>query len=80
MQTNSQRRAGGSARAFWQRVSDGIEIQQLWPQFQKEARASYQLYSKEVEWQRAEGESGWKRFWRVAKAMDSVEKLAVFEV
>lgn len=56
-------------RAFWQRVSDGIEIQQLWPQFQKEAKASYQLYSKEVEWKRAEGESGWKRFWRVAKAM-----------
>lgn len=56
-------------RAFWQRVSDGIEIQQLWPQFQKEAKASYQLYSKEVEWNRAEGESGWKRFWRVVKAM-----------
>lgn len=69
MQTNSPRRGADSIRAFWQRVSEGMEIQQLWPQFQKEARASYQLYSKEVEWKRAQGESGWKRFWRVAKGM-----------
>lgn len=69
MQTNSRRRAPNSIRAFWQRISDGIAIQQLWPQFQRETRASYQLYSKEVEWKRAQGESGWKRFWRVAKAM-----------
>jgi sigma-B regulation protein RsbU (phosphoserine phosphatase) len=69
MQTNSQRGSTGSIGSFWQRVSDGIEIQQLWPQFQKEARASYQLYSKEVNWQRAQGESRWRRFWRVTTAM-----------
>lgn len=69
MQANSDRRGQHSMRAFWQRVSDGIEIQQLWPQFQKEAKASYQLYSKEVNWQRAQGEPRWKRFWRVSTAL-----------
>jgi hypothetical protein len=40
-------------RAFWRRISDGIAIQQLWSQFHGEARASYRLYSKEVDWSRA---------------------------
>jgi sigma-B regulation protein RsbU (phosphoserine phosphatase) len=54
---------------FWRRVSDGIEIQQLWAQFRAEARASYQLYSKEVAWTRQEGETGFTRFWRVARGL-----------
>ena len=35
---------------FWDRVSDGLEIQTLWSQFFSEARASYGLYSREVDW------------------------------
>jgi phosphoserine phosphatase RsbU/P len=58
-----------SLRTFWQRVSDGIQIQQLWAQFRAEARASYELYSKEVDWTRLQGESGWKRLWRVIKGL-----------
>jgi len=56
-------------RTFWQRVSDGIEIQQLWAQFHAESRASYQLYAKEVDWTPTEGEWRWRRFWRVAQAL-----------
>lgn len=59
----------GSLRIFWNRISDGIEIQQLWAQFRTEARASYELYSKEVEWKRADGESRGKRARRVAKGL-----------
>jgi len=34
---------------FWQRVTEGLEVSQLWSQFESEARASYRLYSKDVE-------------------------------
>jgi phosphoserine phosphatase RsbU/P len=34
---------------FWQRVTEGLEISQLWSQFESEARASYRLYSRDVE-------------------------------
>ncbi len=54
---------------FWQRISDGIAIQQLWAQFHADARASYQLYSKEVDLTPQEGEAHWKRFWRIARGL-----------
>jgi len=59
----------GRLRTFWQRVSDGIQIQQLWAQFHAESRASYELYAKEVSWTRTEGESRWRRFWRVVRGL-----------
>jgi phosphoserine phosphatase RsbU/P len=62
-------RAVKQARSFWQRVSEGISVQQLWAQFAAEARASYGLYSREVDWEPVEGEPGWKRFWRVSRAL-----------
>jgi phosphoserine phosphatase RsbU/P len=34
---------------FWTRVTDGLELQQLWSQFVTEARSGYRLYSREVE-------------------------------
>jgi phosphoserine phosphatase RsbU/P len=33
---------------FWRRVTEGMELTQLWSQFENEARASYRLYSREV--------------------------------
>src|SRR5579872_597259 len=33
---------------FWRRVTEGLEVSQLWSQFEAEARASYRLYSKDV--------------------------------
>ncbi len=32
---------------FWQRVTDGLELNQLWSQFHTEARASYRLYQRD---------------------------------
>jgi sigma-B regulation protein RsbU (phosphoserine phosphatase) len=36
-------------RRFWQRVTDGMELNQLWDQFRTDARASYGLYSREID-------------------------------
>ncbi len=42
-------------RRFWQRVSDGLELTQLWSQFETEARTSYRLYSRDVAAKTPEG-------------------------
>jgi phosphoserine phosphatase RsbU/P len=34
---------------FWQRVTDGMRLNELWNQFRADARSSYQLYSREVD-------------------------------
>src|SRR6266849_8853409 len=34
---------------FWQRVTEGIEIGQLWKQFHADARSSYRLYSRDFQ-------------------------------
>src|SRR5713226_9242250 len=34
---------------FWQRITDGIEIGQLWKQFHADARSSYRLYSRDFQ-------------------------------
>ncbi len=36
-------------RRFWQRVSDGLEVNQLWSQFERDARSSYRLYSSGID-------------------------------
>ena len=51
---------------FWNRVTDGMRVDQLWKQFQIDARTSYRLYSKDVDSERVEGVSKGKHFLRVA--------------
>ncbi len=46
---------GMHMRRFWRRVTEGLELSQLWSQFESEARASYRLYSKDVEAKTPEG-------------------------
>ena len=38
---------GMRLRLFWQRVTEGLEISQLWTQFRKDATSSYRLYSRD---------------------------------
>jgi len=54
---------------FWQRVSEGLEAQQLWEQFHSEAHASYELYRKEVDWALREKERGFGRSLRLTKEL-----------
>lgn len=52
---------------FWRRVTNGLELNQLWNQFQVDARSSYRLYSKDIDASRREGISKRKHWWNVAK-------------
>jgi len=67
-QTGTPSRLKADAEQFWQRVSEGMEVNQLWSQFEKDARSSYRLYSAGLS-ERAEGQSGFRRFWHVTKAL-----------
>jgi phosphoserine phosphatase RsbU/P len=39
----------GRIQAFWHRVTEGLELEQLWSQFRREAQSSYRLYSRDVQ-------------------------------
>jgi sigma-B regulation protein RsbU (phosphoserine phosphatase) len=47
---------------FWRRVTDGMELSQLWNQFRVEARSSYRLYSHDVDSSRTPGTGNGKHF------------------
>jgi phosphoserine phosphatase RsbU/P len=55
------------AKAFWTRVSEGLELNQLWSQFVHEARTSYGLYSRELRHDNLEGLSRRQRAWALTK-------------
>src|ERR1700727_3677989 len=40
---------------FWQRVTEGKELTQLWSQFETDARTGYRLYSRDVAAKTPEG-------------------------
>jgi hypothetical protein len=50
---------------FWQRVTDGMRLSQLWSQFQTDARSSYRLYSHEVDSSRVAGVPRRKHFFNL---------------
>jgi serine phosphatase RsbU (regulator of sigma subunit) len=65
---------GRRVRGFWHRVTGGFELQQLWEQFLSEARASYGLFSHDVDWDRiSSNPERWKRpfltVWALFQAM-----------
>jgi len=59
---------GQKTEQFWQRVSEGLEVNQLWSQLEKDARSSYRLYSAGLT-ERQTGQSGRQRGWYIAKAL-----------
>src|SRR6202167_2634636 len=58
----------GRARHFWLRVSEGMAVNQLWSQLEKDARSSYRFYSSGLENLEAES-SLFRRAWHIAKAL-----------
>src|SRR5438132_1778102 len=46
---------GMRLQQFWRRVTEGLEISQLWSPFESETKASYRLYSKDVQAKTPEG-------------------------
>ncbi|MHB8411398.1 MAG: PP2C family protein-serine/threonine phosphatase [Candidatus Acidiferrales bacterium] len=62
-----QRRS--ALRNYWQRVTEGLEIQQLWGQMKADARATYSFYSHDVDWEAMSTGKRWKRLFRIAWAL-----------
>jgi len=54
---------------FWDRVSDGLAIQTLWSQFFSEARESYGLYSREVDWDALRHETRVRRILKISRIL-----------
>lgn len=52
---------------FWRRVTEGMELNQLWLQFRTDARASYHLYSRDVDFTKPEGVRRGRHFWNLVK-------------
>ncbi len=45
------RKSGRSLPDFWNRVTDGLKVSELWGEFKSEAKATYGFYSKDVDWE-----------------------------
>jgi sigma-B regulation protein RsbU (phosphoserine phosphatase) len=54
-------------RTFWQRVSEGRELDDLWSQFVADARSSYGFYGHDVDWEEIQKLPRWRRPLHVAK-------------
>ena len=52
---------------FWLRVTEGMQVNELWGQFRSDARTSYRLYSQEVDTERDAGVAGHHHFFSIAK-------------
>jgi sigma-B regulation protein RsbU (phosphoserine phosphatase) len=56
-------------RHFWQRISEGRQIDELWSHFTADARASYGFYMKESDAEELQGSRGVRRWFRIAKIL-----------
>ena len=56
-------------RGFWQRISEGRQIDELWSHFTADARASYGFYMKESDSEELQGHRGFRRWFRIAKIL-----------
>jgi phosphoserine phosphatase RsbU/P len=61
----------GGPPGFWQRISEGRQIDELWSQFTADARASYGFYMKEsgVDEDEMRNRRGRPRFFHIAKTL-----------
>jgi len=60
---------GQRVRGFWERVSEGRQIDELWSQFTADARASYSFYMKEADEEELRRRQGVYRFFHIAKTL-----------
>jgi phosphoserine phosphatase RsbU/P len=60
-------RGTGRVRNFWQRVSEGRQIDDLWSQFTADARASYGFYGRDVDWEEIQKLPFWRRPLHIAR-------------
>lgn len=61
------KRFGSSLKDFWQRVSEGRAIDDLWSQFAADAQSSYGFYGKDVDWEEIDKLPRWKRLFPIVR-------------
>jgi phosphoserine phosphatase RsbU/P len=59
----------GKLRDFWTRMSEGLTVHVLWEQFRSEARESYSVYTRELDWEALKQETPFRRFWKISGAL-----------
>jgi phosphoserine phosphatase RsbU/P len=64
----NHRRSEG-ARDFWKRMSEGLTLHVLWEQFTSEARESYSVYTRELDWEALKQEKPFRRFLKIGRAL-----------
>ena len=67
--TSAGSRKRGGLHDYWQRVTEGLAIQQLWGQMKADTRATYSFYSHDVDWEAMGKGRHWKRPFRIAWAL-----------
>jgi sigma-B regulation protein RsbU (phosphoserine phosphatase) len=65
----ADRMRGGKLSGFWQRISEGRRIDELWSQFTADARSSYGFYMTDAVAEDMVNRRGRPRFWRIAKTL-----------
>src|SRR5258707_5906339 len=75
-------RLKADAQRFWQRVSEGMELSQLWSQFEKDARSGYRFYSTGLEhsaeqqsWIRRSCDITKKLFWSILAKLSPARRV-----
>ena len=58
-------------REFYEQVTEGMALRDLWHQFKSEAQSSYRLYSADVDWESLDRHSGPRRFLNISLAFAS---------
>jgi phosphoserine phosphatase RsbU/P len=65
--TRTREHFSARLRNFWERVSEGRQIDDLWTQFAADARASYGFYGRDVDWDEIKKLPRWRQPLHVAK-------------
>jgi phosphoserine phosphatase RsbU/P len=62
-----------AVKAYWESVTEGASLEQLWKQFHSDAQQSYKLYSREVNWDQIRAQKPFQRWlhgvWAVFQAL-----------
>jgi serine phosphatase RsbU (regulator of sigma subunit) len=81
--SQQSRKDRGGWNRFWARVTEGMQLNQLWSQFRSDTRAGYQFYSKEIDSSRLEGMRPFRRtlyiaeqfFWAVMEKLTPARRV-----
>jgi sigma-B regulation protein RsbU (phosphoserine phosphatase) len=68
-ENGNRRRLGSGFDRFWRRVTEGLELSDLWSQFRRDAQSGYQFYQRDFRAEDAPGQPKWKQYVEKTKAL-----------